>query len=97
VCTSLVHRPLLGERYRIEALVGLGRLEEAKRRATALAHAWLAPATGADAASQVLLQGDVLAPLRAILSLAPDGEVAALVARVEAAPPNVFIPEGDFF
>lgn len=99
VCAELSEKRLLGEPHRIRALVGKSRFDEARRAVIDLARAWLTPATSVSDASQALLRSDVLGPLHAVAGVAPspDAELDELIASVERAEPDVFIPDGDGF
>jgi len=94
LCEKLRICGLLGEPHRIQALVQLGRLAEARTAAVALAEAWLLPADSTESANQALLKRDVLEPLSAVRRATGTSDLDELIASVSRSNPEVFIPGG---
>ncbi len=90
-------RRVLASWVRVFALAALG--QDATAELTHLAGEWLAPATTAEAANQLLPRQDLLGAIDAVDAAAQSkGLLAPLRARVADAPePEVFVPFGDSF
>jgi hypothetical protein len=98
VCSKLGEWSLRAEPARIRALVTIGRVDEAREATTELTDAWLAPATSARSANQVLLKDEMRELLRDVRTVMGDERLADLARAVERAEVEVFIdPSSETF